>query len=345
MPVITEEGEDGVVTSWMVDEGTPVTAGQLIAEVQAEKVAEEVHAPSDGLVHNRVGINEPVPQGRPICLIVSEDEEAAKPAAPAAPPAGTAEPEPALVPASPAARRVARELGVDLAAVAGTGPGGRITEADVQGAAGEGGAAPATLTGLRAVIARNMRESLRTTAPVTLTTTVDVTESLPDHITAWIVGATASALTRHPALNGIREGDRFVPGRRVDIALAIQTDDGLVAPVLRDPAAQSVESLAEEIAGLAERARAKQLTSTDFEGATFSVTNLGAYGIDGFTPIINPPQVAILGVGAVRTVPGLDDGEVVARKHLTLSLTFDHSFVDGAPAAAFLAEVRELLES
>lgn len=345
MPVITDEGEDGVVTAWMVDEGGRVAAGQLVAEVQAEKVAEEVHAPTAGVLRDRVGINEPVPQGSPICRIVDAGEDLDTEAgaegnletAPAAAPASR-------VAASPAAKRLARELGVDLAAVSGSGPEGRITEADVRVAGGDA-AAPAGMVGLRAVIARNMRESLRTTAPVTLTTTVDVTDNLPDHITAWVVREAALALAEHPTLNGTRDGDRFVPGDQVDIALAIQTDDGLVAPVVRKPGSKSVESVADDIAQLAKRAQTRQLGASDFEGATFSATSLGALGIDAFTPIINPPQVAILGVGAVRTVAGFAEGTAVPRRHLTLSLTFDHSFVDGTPAAEFLASLRERLQS
>lgn len=344
MPVITEAGDDGVVTAWMVDEGSRVTAGLLIAEVQAEKVAEDVRAPVDGVVRDLVPINQPVPQGRPIC-VVAADEDATPPAPAAAPP------EPAevavRVAASPAAKRFARERGVDLTTVAGTGSGGRITEADVEAAAAAGTAGPTSggFTGLRAVIARNMRESSRTTAPVTITTQVDVTETLHDHITAWIVHLAARALNEHPELNGTRDGDRFFPADAANIALAIQTDEGLVAPVLSDPAGKTPDALAAEIAALAERARTRRLSAADFDGGTFTITNLGHYGVDAFTPIVNIPQIAILGVGALRTAPGFDDeGAVVARSLLTLSLTFDHAFVDGAPAAAFLARLRRLLE-
>lgn len=343
MPVLTEEGEDGVVTAWFVDEGSPVSTGQLLAEVQVEKVAEEVHAPADGVVVGLVGINEPVPQGAPICRI---EEAATVAAAPAAAATAAAPPEPAArVAASPAAKRVARELGVDLGTVAGTGPDGRITESDVRAAAG---AAPAglALSGLRAVIARNMRESHAVAAAVTLTTTVDLTAAGAEKVTARVVKAAATALADHPALHGSRDGDDYLPAETAHIAVAIQTDEGLVAPVVREPAAKSVDSIADEVAGLAERARVKRLEAADYAGGTFSVTNLGPWGVDGFTPIINPPQLAILGVGALRTVPGFsEDGSVVPRRQMVLSLTFDHAFVDGAPAAAFLARVRELLES
>jgi pyruvate/2-oxoglutarate dehydrogenase complex dihydrolipoamide acyltransferase (E2) component len=340
MPVITEPGDDAVVTAWFVDEGSLVAAEQLLAEVQAEKVAGDVRAPGAGIVRSLVGVNDPVPQGAGICTLFGEDEGEPPPAATAAGvPAG-----PRLI-ASPSAKRLAAELGLDLAAVTGTGPGGRITESDVRAAAGSGAAAASEMTGLRAVVARNMRRSVQETAPVTLTMSVDVTETVGPPITAWVVRAAAIAMGDHPQLNGTRDGDRFTPGEAAHVAVAIQTDDGLVAPVVRDVASSTVADVAQEIGRLAELARARGLTAADYEGATFTVTNLGALGVDGFTPIINLPQVAILGVGALRRVPGFDGtGAVVARQMLTLSLTFDHAFVDGAPAAEFLARVRDLLE-
>ncbi len=328
MPIITEAGEDGVVTAWFVDEGATVTEGRLLAEVQAEKVSAEVHAPASGSVHGLVDINRPVPQGSPICRI--ERGVAAAPAA--------TRPSPApAVRASPAAKRLAKELGVDLTTVRGTGPNGRVTEADVRDAAG---AAGTELAGLRAVIARRMRDSHRETAPVTLTSIVDVTAVPATRFTARVVAATVRALRRHPHLNGTRHGDRFVPAATPVVALAIQTDDGLVAPIVPGAANGSLDEVEAAIEEVAARARAGALTAADLDGATFTVTNLGPYGVDAFTPIINPPQIAILGVGAIRTRPAFDDtGAVVAAREVTFSLTFDHAFVDGAPAAEFLAGV------
>ena len=344
MPVITDAGADAVVTAWFVDEGQPCEDGQLIAEVQAEKVAAEVHAPAAGLVIDPVDINEPVAQGTPICRIAAAGES----------PPVTAPPTPALevsgevlaTVASPAARRLARELGVDLAGVSGSGPGGRITEADVRSAEAGNGApgAGVALAGLREVIARNMRRGHLETAPVTLHSTIVLSGGVPAHITASVVKAAAVALAEHLSLNGVREGDRFIAAAIAHVAVAVQTDDGLVAPVVRSPAERTVDEIAEEIARLGVRATAKELAAADFEGGTFTVTNLGRWGIDGFTPIINLPQVAILGVGAVRTGPAFDrDGSVIAETRVVLSLTFDHAFVDGAPAAAFLQRVGELL--
>jgi pyruvate dehydrogenase E2 component (dihydrolipoamide acetyltransferase) len=336
MPVITGEGEDGVVTAWFVDDGQACAEGQLIAEVQAEKTADEVRAPSAGYVVDRVGINDPVPQGRPICRIVDQ----VTPPGPAAvtPPSAAGAPAPPPVAASPAAKRLARELGVDISSVSGTGPGGRITEADVHAASA--GHAPAGMSPLRAAIARNMRRSQAETAPVTLFTTVELGSSAPANVTAKVVRAAAQVLLDHPSLNGRRRDDVFTPSETAHVAVAIQTDEGLVAPVLRDPAAKSVDEVAEQIRQLAQRARDKTLVSSDYEGGTFTVTNLGGYGVDGFTPIINLPQVAILGVGAIRKIPVVTaDGTVAVGAQMTLSLTFDHAFVDGAPAAEFLQQL------
>lgn len=344
MPIITASGEEAVVTAWFVDEGAACSDGQLIAEVQAEKVSADVEAPGAGRVVNRVAVNDPVPQDSPICRIVESVEPTAV-AATASSAAKSKASRPTAV-ASPAAKRVARELGVDLSAVAGSGPGGRITEADVGAAADLASptAGRTELAGLRAVIARNMRRGHLETAPVTLTSRVDLTSAAPEQFTALLIKAVATALVDHPELNGVRDGDYFTPAPKANISVAIQTDQGLVAPVVVDPASKPVREISQEITSLAERARGSELEVSEHEGGTFTVTNLGSYGVDAFTPIINLPQVAILGAGAIRTEPVFgDDGSVIAGSRVVLSLTFDHAFVDGALAAAFLRQVAKLL--
>ncbi len=337
MPVITASGEEAVVTAWFVDERGSCTDGQLLAEVQAEKISAEVEAPGAGYVVDRIAVNDPVPQGGVICRIVETIDQAE-------PEGGVESREKTStrgVVASPSAKRVARELGVDLAALTGTGPGGRITESDVRDAVGGEGQKSGSL---RSVIARNMRRSHAETAAVTLHSTVDLGEEAPPQITATIVKTVAETLPDHPLLNGRRDGDVFHAADKAQISLAIQTEEGLVAPVVRDASDKTVEEVATAIQALAERAHAGTLTAEDYEGGTFAVTNLGAYGVDGFTPIIVLPQVAILGVGALRQVPALDDaGGMSARYQVVLSLTFDHAFVDGAPAAEFLQSVGEAL--
>lgn len=334
MPIVTEAGEDAVITAWFVDEGQACHTDQLIAEVQAEKIAVEVQAPVGGYVVNRVAIGDPIAQGSPICQIVESPASAAD----AEPPRTTeiAPEQVSPIRASPAAKRLGRELGVDLAGLTGSGPGGRITEEDVRGKV----ATATGFGGLRAVIARNMRQSHTDTAPVTLFTTVDFGTEAPANITASIVKATATVLRDHPEMNGTRNGDHFTPAAAVNVAVAVQTQEGLVAPVIAEAGALTIQAIADSLKDLAERARSKMLTTADYGGGTFTVTSLGSLGIEGFTPIINLPQVAILGVGAVRKLPAFDAaGAVVASHQMVLSLTFDHAFVDGAPAAQFLNDL------
>lgn len=339
MPVITAAGDAAVITAWFVDEGQACKAGDLIAEVQAEKVADEVHARSDGYVVMRVALGDPVDQGSPICQIVEsvEPSPTSSTATSLSKHAGNV-----TVVASPSAKRLARELNVDLIGLSGSGPGGRVTEEDVISASGTHHPPVAPL---RAVIARNMLRSHAETAPVTLFSTAHLANGAPPALTATIVKVVAETLTRHPDLNGVREGDTFMPAEIAQIAVAIQTKDGLVSPVVRDAAARPVEEVADSIRQLAERATSKSLTQADFEGGTFTVTNLGSYGIDGFTPIISLPQVAILGVGASRVAPVVgEDGSVTVGHQMVLSLTFDHAFVDGSPAAEFLRDIVDALQ-
>lgn len=336
MPVVTAAGEEAVITAWFVDEGQACVAGQLIAEVQAEKTAVDLEAPAAGYVVDRVALGDPVLQDTPVCRIVESIEDTAAPSS-TTPEQSEPRDGSQRVKASPSAKRVAKELGVDLTTISGTGPGGRITEEDVRSA---GTAAPSRMSGLRAVIARNMRQSHAETAPVTLFSTVELGDRLPGSLTALIVKTVAEVLADHPHLNGRRDGDAFTPAATADISVAVQTEQGLVAPVVREPAARSVEEVNEEIADLAGQAGNRTLEVSDYEGGTFTVTNLGSYGIDGFTPIINVGQVAILGVGAARQVPVVSaDGAVSVGYQMVLSLTFDHAFVDGAPAAAFLKQL------
>jgi pyruvate dehydrogenase E2 component (dihydrolipoamide acetyltransferase) len=269
--------------------------------------------------------------------------------------------------ASPVAKRLASEHHVDLAQVIGTGGGGRITEKDVLAfieaqrpakpqaapAAPQGEAIP--LAGTRATIARRMHHSLESMAQLTLHTEADVTElvamreslkqQVPITFTDLVVRACALALRQHPRLNATLDGEtiRLLP--QVNIGLAVALDEGLIVPVMRDADRQSLTNLAQARIRLAERARANQLTLDEVSGGTFTVTNLGNYDIDAFTPIINPPEAAILGVGRIVEKVVIYQGKISQRAMMTLSLTFDHRLVDGAPASAFLQSIKQLLES
>jgi pyruvate dehydrogenase E2 component (dihydrolipoamide acetyltransferase) len=349
-PQMSDEVDEGVLVTWFVEPGARVDQGALVASVQVEKVEEEVYAPVAGHVLERlVGQGDVTRQGAVIARIGTADEAPAAGGPAAVPAAGAAPPEPAppvAAPiASPAARRVARELGVDLAAVPGTGPGGRIVEDDVRRVAAQGPSLGEPLPGTRRVLADRLRNWLAATAQFTVTSEVDVTElaGREPQWTAVLVRACALALRRHPRLASRWHGDRLVPPESFDVGVAVSLDDGLVVPVVHRADEKELPALAGEVAALAERAAAGTLTIDDVSGAVFAVTNLGGYPIDAFTPLLHQPQTAILGVGRARARPAVVGDRIEPRTTLVLSLTVDHQVTDGAPAAAFLADVAELL--
>jgi len=355
MPVLSDEVEEGVLVTWFVVPGASVRAGDLVAEVQVEKVSEEVRAPADGrLLEALVAQGDVVRQGAPIAVLEVGAAEPA-PAAPAAPPGGPTAP---VVAASPAARRLARELGVDLATVTGTGPGGRILEADVQMASSgavEGAVRTEPLSPMRRTIATRLTTGLHEAAQLTLTAEADATDlaaglaarassgGRPSY-TAAVVRACAIALRDHPRMARRWSAEGLVPVAAIDVGVAVALDDGLVVPVLRAADQKGLEALAEELGALAERIRSGSITSPETQGAVMTVTSLGAHRIDAFTPLLDLPQAAILGVGRARPRPAMVGGAVVARTLMTLSLTIDHRVVDGEPAAAFLDQVIAILE-
>jgi pyruvate dehydrogenase E2 component (dihydrolipoamide acetyltransferase) len=246
---------------------------------------------------------------------------------------------------TPRARRAAAKQGIDWKQVTGTGRDGRIRERDIVGQAPR----QAGTTNTRRVIAERMVHSLRNTAPVTLTTTADATNlvnlrqqframagTILPTTTDFIVKLTALALQEHPALNARWEDAGIVSSPEVHIGVAVDTEAGLLVPVIRNVERLTMRQLAAQSMELLERTRARRLTADEMQGGTCTVSNLGAFGIDAFTPIINWPQCAILGVGRITKQPVVVEGQIVARDQVTLSLTFDHRIVDGAPAARFL---------
>ena len=263
--------------------------------------------------------------------------------------------------ASPRARRRARELGVDWRQLTGSGRSGRIRERDVLVGAGHGSARRLPHSPTRRAIARRMIESQQLTAPVTLTTTVDATawvsfrqdclRSNPSstvHIvpsyTDLIVRQTARVLEAHPMLNARWENDATVLYSEIHMGIAVDTEAGLLVPVVRNVEKLTLNDLALRSKELIEKARRGRLTPDEMGGGTFTVTNLGLYRIDAFTPIINWPECAVLGVGRIHKQPAVVDDQIVPRDLMTLSLTFDHRVVDGGPAARFLHALCEGIE-
>jgi pyruvate dehydrogenase E2 component (dihydrolipoamide acetyltransferase) len=297
--------------------------------------------------------------------IVTEDvqraiDEASRPALPT-----TAS---ATVQIIPAARRLAKDHGIDLSQIQGSGPGGRITVEDVQRVI-TAAAQPVTsvppaslaaeqvipLTGMRGTIARRMHQSLQTSAQVTLVTEVDVSalvqlrEELKPQFaltyTDLVVKAVAHALKEHPRVNAWIEGEKIQLVQAIHIGVAVALDEGLIVPVVRNADRRSLREIAHETRRLAMRAREGTLARDEVGGSTFSMTNLGMYGIDAFTPIINPPEIAILGVGRINEKLVRIPQGAEWRQMMTLSLTFDHRVVDGARAAAFLQTIGKHLEN
>jgi pyruvate dehydrogenase E2 component (dihydrolipoamide acetyltransferase) len=271
---------------------------------------------------------------------------------------------------SPLARRLAEELGVDLEQLVAKMPGKRIERADVEAAAREAAAVtagPATplgktlpISSVRRTIAERMATSAHTTAPITLTTEVDATElvrlrtqlkddgsqPVPSY-NDLLAKLVAVALTEHPMVNARFEGDEIVQAETVNIGIAVDTERGLLVPVVRDAQAKSLRQIAHESAALIEKARDGRISLDELQGGTFTITNLGMYEIDAFTPIINLPECAILGVGRIvakQIVVDAESERLLIRHMMFLSLTFDHRLVDGAPAARFLQRVKQYVE-
>lgn len=267
----------------------------------------------------------------------------------------------------PRARMLARQEDIDLAGVDGTGPNGRITVADVERSIAERDAVPARdegelvpLTGLRKIIADRMTMSVSTMAQVTLSTEADVTELLrfrESLVSEWrphrirpldldfIVAAVAGALKAHPRLNSHLVDGNVILLKEVNIGIAVAVPDGLVVPVLRGADSQNLLGIAGQIRALADKTRKNALSVDDMTGAGFTVTALSNYDIDVFTPIIDPPQVAILGLGRAIEKPVVVDGEIVVRSMMHLSVTFDHRALDGVPVAEFIRTLKASLES
>jgi pyruvate dehydrogenase E2 component (dihydrolipoamide acetyltransferase) len=277
-------------------------------------------------------------------------------------------------PVTPAARKLAEENKVDLTQIVGTGPGGRVTREDVQKAIDDRAKAPTPapsappsapaatpapaaqslpLRGMRKVIAERMHKSLQGSAQLTITTEIDVTQLIDRRqevqrefnatYTDFIVQACAHALKQHPRMNSALDGDTIRYNGEIHVGLAVALEEGLIVPVVHNTDKKSLKEIAQEARSLAEKARAGKLSLEEVSGGTFTVSNLGMYGVDGFTPIINTPQTGILGVGRIVEKPMIYRGEIAKRSTMVLSLTFDHRVIDGAPAGAFLQTVADLL--
>ncbi len=372
LPDLGEGLTEGEVARWLVREGDEVAEDDPLVEVQTDKATVEIPSPATGRVSRiLVAEGEVVPVGT-VLVVIGEDGGDGGEVVEGEPGRGVkelalAEPAPGAVRraggarATPLVRRLAKELGVDLESLVGTGPQGRVTEEDVRRAAGSAGALSGgqsleqkshgtvtegrrrPLRGTRRVIAEHMARAHREVPAVTWVEECDFGGIDLGVVVASAVRASALALREHPELNARLEGNEIVELDRYDIGVAVQTDDGLVVPVVRGCEAKSVDELDAEIRRLADGARAGSLQPSELRGSTFTVTSAGKLAGLLQTPIVNHPEVAILSVGRVAPRPVVRDGEIVVRQIGLVAVSFDHRVVDGARAAAFgLAVIRRL---
>jgi len=396
MEALSPTMEEGRVVEWLKHEGDAVVAGDVLAEVETDKAVMELQARGDGVLRKVLAPSgSTVEVGKLVAVIAGPDEDiaaliggAAVPPRPATPPpAGpTASPPPTTQPmapvaagarhlkASPLARRLAGERGIELGSVAGSGPGGRVIRRDIDtlaaapapGVAVRGGGAAASaasfedvpLTQIRKTIARRLAESLGPVPHFFLTTDVDMDRAWDARealnglgeeprvsFNDLIVKVVATALTRHRECNAWWQGDAIRYFNDVHLGMAVAVDQGLITPVIRHADRKTLRQIATESRNLVERARARKLKPEEYTGATFSISNLGMFGIDEFTAIINPPESGIIACGAITQQPVVREGMLVVGRRMRLTMSCDHRVIDGATGARFLGTVRRMLEN
>lgn len=416
MPKLSDTMTEGTLAKWTVKEGDAVAIGKVIADIETDKATMEYASPFEGVLHKIViQPGAKVPLNAPIAVLLEEGEAApanldeliAQAQAAAAPvaqkksPAATTQavaasgprlplaPRPvrrsatadngARVKASPLARKIAAERGINLAALVGTGPGGRIVRFDVENAPAGGAtdrvaATPAirptygpedervATSTMRNIIAERLLAS-KTQIPhfylqmevdaaplmefrAHLNATAEKTGGNKYTVNDFILKSVICAAQAQPAINAAWDGDAIVKFKSVGLSVAIAIDDGLVTPVIKQAEKKTLLEISQSVKDLAGKAKNKKLSPDDFTGGTITVSNLGAYGIDQFAAIINPPQAAIVAIGSIRKTPVINDkGQIVVGQRMWIGLSGDHRVVDGAVAATFLAEMRKLLES
>ena len=346
LPDLGEGLTEGEIARWLVSEGQEIAEDDPLVEVQTDKTTVEIPSPAAGVVSKILaGEGDVVPVGTVIVVIGGDGVTDAK-AQREAPPVTRPRSDGAKVRATPLVRRLAQELGVDLEAVAPSGPGGRVTEVDVRAAAG--GTAPAAerrvpVRGVRRVIAEHMAKAQSIPA-VTWVEECDFGRVDMSTLLPTVLKAVAESLRAFPELNARFEGDAIVQLDRYDLGVAIDTEQGLVVPVVRDCDSRSIEEIDAEIKRLADAAREGKLQPEELRGSTFSVTSAGKFSGVLVTPLINQPEVAILGVHRIAERPVVRDGEIVARPMGHISVTFDHRALDGKRAAEFGLDVIRRLE-
>lgn len=386
MPKLGMAMKEGIITSWNIKAGDNVAKGELIASINSEKIETEIEAPADGTVLDiAVSEDEGVPPGTVICYIGKPNEKVEMQESTHVVEEKTSnievqnvqnqeangkEVSKQRIKISPVAKKIAKSENLDIKALVGTGPGGRITKADVLKALEVRGIVPEIseqeesnvipVTGMRKAIANRMHASLKNSAQLTLTMKVDVTDLVALHkeiakivqkrydnkltITDFVSRAAVLALGEHKEMNSAYIDDAMHQFEHVHLGMAVALEKGLIVPAIRFANNLSLVELSKEIKNVAQKARAGSLSSDDMHGTTFTISNLGSFGIEYFTPVLNTPETGILGIGAIEHVPVYKGKKLKKGSMLPLSLTFDHRVLDGAPAAAFLRTIKHYLE-
>ncbi|HEY3897582.1 MAG TPA: pyruvate dehydrogenase complex dihydrolipoamide acetyltransferase [Chthoniobacter sp.] len=407
MPKLSDTMTEGTVLKWRKNEGDKVETGDVLAEIETDKATMEMEAFDDGILHKHlVEAGGKAPVGAKIGLLLQKGE--APPAdgapAPSAPKAAPAKATPAKeesaareastsrpaasapvtsgerIKASPLAKKIAREKGVSLSGLAGTGPGGRIVAKDVESAPAGGAPAKSTgpvpvaatpagagdqripLSGMRRVIADRLLVSKTTIPHFYLNIEVDAAPLMKLRgeantaseaaggpkftVNDFVLKAVIAAAVKVPAVNASFAGDAIIQYGSIQLSVAVAVEEGLVTPVIRDAQKKSIREISEAVKDLATRARSKKLKPDEYAGGTITVSNLGSYGIDSFSAIINPPQALIISVGAIVKKPVVNaKNEIVPGQRMAIGLSADHRVVDGAVGAQYLAELRKLIEN
>ncbi|WP_339240849.1 dihydrolipoamide acetyltransferase family protein [Bacillus sp. FSL P4-0322] len=364
MPKLGMSMKEGTVSVWNKEVGETVNKGESIASINSEKIEMEIESPAEGTILDiKVPEGEGVPPGTVICYIGEGNEQIEEKKEKDLPPKQKKE----RKKISPVARKIAQSANLDIHTLVGTGPDGRITKADVLRALPdekekqqkEPKHQPVSM--MRKTIASRMMESLQTSAQLTITMKADVTKltalqselnetaagrhDIKLTMTDFVAKAVVLSLLEHPAMNSQYQNDRVETFEYVHLGIAAALDHGLAVPVIRHAEKLSLIELAKSIKSYGKKAREGRLLHDEIEGSTFTITNLGAYGVEHFTPILNPPEAGILGVGKADHMPVYHGNELCKGTILPLSLTFDHRVLDGAPASQFLSTVKAYLEN
>ena len=355
LPDLGEGLTEAEIARWLVSEGQAVDEDQPLVEVQTDKTTVEIPSPRAGTVLKiLVEEGEIAPVGAVLVVIGEAGEQLLRAvegnerdAGPAAEPiVAIVPPEPAdAVRATPAVRALAKELAVELVGLQGTGPAGRIQESDVRAAAVTSDERRMPIRGIRRAIVEQVSRAHHEIPAVTFVEECDFTDVDVARLVPLAIHASAGALRQRPELNARLDGEQIVFHERVDVGVAVQTDEGLVVPVVRGCERLSVDEIATEVQRLAEAARTGTLAAEELRGSTFTVTSAGKLGGLLVTPLVNHPEVAILGLHRIAERPVVRDSEIVVRRMGNVSVTFDHRVVDGVVAAAFCLDVIDRLQS